>query len=222
MPLYNFHSHTVLSDGGLHPLELLRRAVAKGYTGFAVTDHGGLADLEWLADQLGQHCRLAREQWGMEAIPGVELTYVPPPLIPEAARRAREVGLELVVVHGETIVEPVEPGTNRAALSSPHVDILGHPGLLSEEEAQMAADRGIFLEISSRRGHSLANALVAQRATVAGARLILDSDAHSPEDLFDQAFARKVLLGAGVPEERLDEVLHENPRLLLEQIRSSR
>lgn len=216
--LYNFHMHTTLSDGELSPVEMLRWAAVKSYTAVALTDHAGLAELPWLAEQLGRSCRIAQEHWGMRAIPGVELTHLPPALIPDAARSAKEAGLELVVVHGETPMEPVQPGTNRAALNSPHVDILGHPGLLSAEEARMAAERGIFIEITARRGHSLANGLVARRALEAGARLILNSDAHASADFFDMAFARTVLLGAGVPEDGLDEILLENPQHLLRRI----
>ena len=216
--LCNFHMHTTLSDGELSPVELLRWAVAKQYDAVALTDHAGLAELDWLAGILIPSCRLAQQQWGLQAIPGVELTHLPPKLIPEAARAAKEAGLELVVVHGETPVEPVELGTNRAALSSPHVDILGHPGLLTEDEARMAADRGIFVEITARRGHSLANGLVAQRALEAGARLVLDSDAHAAGDLFDIAFASTVLRGAGIPEGLLDEILSRNSGLLLQRI----
>src|SRR5581483_9964486 len=209
--LYNFHMHTTLSDGELSPVELLRWAVDRGYSAVALTDHAGLAELPWLAEVLGQSCRIAQEHWGIRALAGVELTHLPPAVIPQAARAAKEAGLELVVVHGETPVEPVAPGTNRAALSSPHVDVLGHPGLLTDDEARLAAENGIFLELTSRRGHSLANGLVAQRALAAGARLILDSDAHAAGDLWDQAFARTVLRGAGLPETLLDEVLLHNP-----------
>lgn len=177
-----------------------------------------MAELEWLAQQLGESCRIAHEGWGIDAIPGVELTHLPPALIPEAARRAKEAGIELVVVHGETPVEPVEPGTNRAALSSPHVDVLGHPGLITEEDARAAAEMGIFLEITSRRGHSLGNGLVARNAFAAGANLILDSDTHAPGDLWDRQFAHTVLLGAGIEEGRIEEILVENPRKLLKRI----
>jgi histidinol phosphatase-like PHP family hydrolase len=218
MRLSNFHAHTTLSDGALSPFELLRWAVAQGYGALAITDHAGLAELEWLAGILGETCRRAREEWDIQALSGVELTHLPPPLIAEAAERAKAAGLDLVVVHGETVVEPVQPGTNRAALLSPHVDVLGHPGALTEEEAQLAAERGIFLEISSRRGHSLTNGLVAKRALAAGARLILDSDAHDPGDLWDDGFAHTVLHGAGIAGEVVEEVLYRNPELLLERI----
>jgi putative hydrolase len=177
-----------------------------------------MAELPWLAEMLNESCRIAREGWGIVALSGVELTHLPPRMIPEAARRAKEVGLDLVVVHGETPVEPVEPGTNLAAVSSPHVDILGHPGLLSEEEARIAAEQGIFVEVTSRRGHSLGNGIVVRNALASGARLILDSDAHAPGDLWDETFARTVLRGAAVPEEMIDTILFEHPRQILQRI----
>lgn len=37
--LYNFHMHTVASDGKLTPLELVQQAIAIGLNGFAITDH---------------------------------------------------------------------------------------------------------------------------------------------------------------------------------------
>lgn len=37
--LYNFHMHTVASDGKLTPLELVQQAIAIGLDGFAITDH---------------------------------------------------------------------------------------------------------------------------------------------------------------------------------------
>jgi histidinol phosphatase-like PHP family hydrolase len=73
------------------------------------------------------------------------------------------------VVHGETIVEPVLPGTNRAAIAA-GVDILAHPGLITKEEAMLAAQKGVLLEITTRRGHSFTNGHVASIARVCGHR----------------------------------------------------
>src|SRR5437764_7946397 len=101
MPLYNFHSHTTHSDGGLSPVELLRWAVVGGYAALGVTAHAGLAELEFLAEQLGESCRLAQEGWGIQAIPGVGLTHLPPALIRDAARRANEARPGLGGVLGE-------------------------------------------------------------------------------------------------------------------------
>jgi predicted metal-dependent phosphoesterase TrpH len=36
---YNFHMHTVYSDGRLQPEELIKQAIALGIKGFAITDH---------------------------------------------------------------------------------------------------------------------------------------------------------------------------------------
>jgi len=68
--------------------------------------------------------------------------------------------LKIIVVHGETITEPVMPGTNKKALMS-DIDILAHPGLISDDEAELAAEKGIYLEITARKGHSITNGHVA-------------------------------------------------------------
>jgi histidinol phosphatase-like PHP family hydrolase len=102
-------------------------------------------------------------------------------------------------VHGETIVEPVAPGTNMAAIEA-GVDVLSHPGFLSEAEALLAAERGVFLELSGRKGHSLPNGHVAKVALRAGARLVVNADAHTPGDFLSADMARMVALGAGLSE----------------------
>ena len=112
--MYDFHTHTSLSDGALSPLELIRRAAANGYQALGLTDHLGPGSLERVLSEVIADCALARRHWGIVAIPGVELTHLPPPAIAEAARRAKEKGAWLVIVHGETlslihISEPTRP-----------------------------------------------------------------------------------------------------------------
>jgi histidinol phosphatase-like PHP family hydrolase len=124
----------------------------------------------------------------------------------------------MVVVHGETVVEPVEPGTNRAAIECDDVDLLAHPGLISAEDAARAAERGCFVEVSARRGHALANGHVVRTALAAGAKLIVNSDGHAPGDLLTPQLARFVLLGAATPESELPTILDTNPRALLKRL----
>ena len=143
--LFDFHTHTFLSDGVLSPIELMRRAASNGYTAMAVTDHAGINDQERVLEILVKECAEATENMGLTVVPGVELTHVPPHRIGEAARRAKANGARIVLVHGETIKEPVAKGTNRAALESPDVDILVHPGMITEEEADIARQAGIYL-----------------------------------------------------------------------------
>jgi histidinol phosphatase-like PHP family hydrolase len=118
-----------------------------------------------------------------------------------------------VVVHGETIVEPVLPGTNRAGLEA-DIDILAHPGLLTPEEAALAARRSILLEVSGRKGHSFTNGHVVRVAQAAGAGLILNSDAHGPGDLLPKKMIEKIGLGAGLEREEFQQMLRNGENLV--------
>ena len=216
--VFDFHTHSFFSDGVLSPIELIRRAYVAGYSAIGVTDHASMSNLETIIRDVVKDCQLAEKYWKIKAIAGVEITHVPADYIDECARYAKQLGAHLVVVHGETIVEPVEPGTNRAALLSLHVDILAHPGFLTLDEASLAAKNNIYLEISARKGHSLTNAHVVNMALIAGAKMLVNSDGHEPDDLLSADFSRKIALGAGVPEEDLDAVLRANPHTLLQKL----
>ncbi len=218
--LQDFHTHTSLSDGALSPMEMVRRAVVAGYSTVALTDHASTGDMQRILAELIEVCALARKYWKILAIPGIELTHLPAAAIPAAARKAKELGAWIVVVHGETIVEPVEKGTNLAAIGSPDVDLLAHPGLITLEEVKLAAAKGKFLEITSRHGHSLTNGHVAALARSAGAKLVLDSDAHDEGDLHSETFARAVLEGAGLHQAEQENILQANAEALVKQLLS--
>jgi histidinol phosphatase-like PHP family hydrolase len=130
-------------------------------------------------------------------LPGVELTHVPKGLIADLISEARKLGALYVVVHGETLAEPVEEGTNHEAILG-GADILAHPGLITPEDVRLARERGVLLEISARRGHSLSNGHVAKLARKEGAGLVYDTDAHAPSDLTAEEEARKIVIGAGL------------------------
>ncbi|MBI4334954.1 MAG: histidinol phosphate phosphatase domain-containing protein [Chloroflexi bacterium] len=216
--VYDFHTHSFLSDGELSPIELIRRAMVRGYRAIAVTDHASPANLEQVVRGVTADCELARKNWGFLAIPGVELTHVPAPTIGELARTAKQLGAWLVVVHGETIVEPVEKGTNSAALRSEHVDILAHPGLLLAEDISMAVANGHFIEISARKGHSLTNGHIVSSTRRRGIKLLLNSDAHNSDDLLTGPLATAIARGAGLGKTSINQVLEVNPRLLLQKL----
>ncbi|MFQ5825888.1 MAG: histidinol phosphate phosphatase domain-containing protein [Dehalococcoidia bacterium] len=218
--VYDFHTHSLLSDGVLSPIELVRRALVKGYRAIAITDHAGFGSLKRIIPEVIEDCARAREHWDILAIPGVELTHLPPQAIPEAARQAKELGAWLVVIHGETIIEPVEKGSNLAAITCPQVDILAHPGLLTLEEAQLAAANGIFLEISARKGHCLTNGHILKVAQEAGCPLLLGSDAHQGDELLTPALAAEIVQGAGLNREESSQVLEAYPQLLLKRLTS--
>jgi histidinol phosphatase-like PHP family hydrolase len=219
--LYDFHTHTFHSDGVLSPIELIRRAFVKGYSAIAITDHVALGSLGRVINETSDDCALARAHWNILAIPGVELTHLPPQAISEVAQKAKEMGAQLVIVHGETSTEPVEQGTNLAAVQSPYVDILAHPGLITTEEAALAAQNNVFIELTSRTGHSATNAHVALISQKAQARLLVNSDAHNEDDLLTPALAEAVLHQAGLGEHHYQQILNRNPLLLIDKVNRS-
>ena len=219
--MFDFHTHTFLSDGVLSPVELIRRACVRGYQVIGVTDHVGIGNLEMVVKTLVKDCEAVSARWDILALPGVEITHVPKEDIDMVAKAAKALGAKIVVVHGETIVEPVEPGTNRAAISSSAVDILAHPGIIDIEDARLASERGVFLEVSARKGHSLANGHVVRMALQTGALTLLDSDAHEPEDLLTPELTQKIALGAGLTHEEAHNLLQSNPKSLLNKLGAS-
>ena len=211
--MIDLHTHTLFSDGELIPSELIRRLEAMGYLAAAITDHVDSSTLDHVVPRIVRVAQELNHAQSVKVIPGVELTHVPPVFIPSLVRKARELGARLVVIHGETIVEPVAPGTNRAGIEA-GADVLAHPGLIRPEEVRLAVSKGVFLEITARKGHSLANGHVVKLATEAGARMILNSDSHGPGDFMTEGFAAGVAQGAGLPSDSLQH-LQSNSRLLL-------
>jgi putative hydrolase len=211
----DLHTHSFFSDGVLLPSEMLRRVQVLGYRALAVTDHADASNLDELVGQLTRFSREGANGFDVTFIAGVELTHVPPAQIAPLARRARQLGVQLVVVHGETPVEPVAPGTNRAAVECPDVDILAHPGFITQVEASLAAMNGIALELTSRSGHCIANGHVARIGNLAGAQLVVNTDTHIPDDMIDQSRARLVALGAGLTEEQIQIALVDSPETLV-------
>ena len=122
----DLHTHSLFSDGELLPSELVRRADVLGHKAIAITDHVDASNIE-VAGKIAEAVNDIRDNWDIEVIPGVEITHTPIEVIDKLANKARSFGAEIVVVHGETIVEPVKPGTNMMAAQSPSVDIIGHP-----------------------------------------------------------------------------------------------
>jgi histidinol phosphatase-like PHP family hydrolase len=215
--MIDLHTHTLFSDGELLPAELVRRAEEIGYEAIALTDHADSSNLDWVVPRLVQVCRDLNRHRPIRAVPGIELTHLPPEMIATLVREARSLGAKIVVVHGETVVEPVLPGTNREAIEA-GADILAHPGLITEEEVLRAKEKNVFLEITARKGHSLGNGHVARLAKKIGARLVLNTDTHTPDNLISSNFALKVVRGAGLEAEDLQRMI-ENSRELLSRLR---
>jgi histidinol phosphatase-like PHP family hydrolase len=215
--MIDLHTHSFFSDGELVPAELIRRAQAIGYKAIAITDHVDSSNIDLVVPRIVSAIRKMRAFLSIEVLPGAEITHAPPQIIPDLVKEARNLGAKIVVVHGETLVEPVAPGTNRAAIEA-NADILAHPGIISEEDLLFAKEKGVSLEITARKGHSLSNGYVAKEAMRFGVRLCINTDAHSPSDLITKDFAKKIVLAAGIEENRIESVF-DNAKVIVEKTR---
>lgn len=211
--MIDLHMHSLLSDGVLIPSELIRRAKVAGYTGMAITDHADESNIEQLISQLGAVCNAYSRKAGITVLYGVEITHVPPARIKGLVDRARKLGAKIVVGHGETLSEPVEPGTNRAYIMA-GVDILAHPGLIGAADCALAAKKSVHLEITGRAGHSLANGHVAALARKHKAALVLNTDTHSPGDMITDAKAASIAAGAGITKEEFRRIRNNAKKIL--------
>jgi histidinol phosphatase-like PHP family hydrolase len=213
----DFHIHSIFSDGMLLPAAIAREAEVKGHAAIAISDHVDASNLEEVLAALTKFVKKQGKTLNVQVLPGVELSYLRPDLIKDYAKQARKLGAKIVIVHGQSPVEPVIPGTNIEAVKLKGlVDILAHPGnSLTEEEAKLAKENGIFLELSTRRGHKEGNRHVAQIAKKTGAKLLVDTDAHNEVDLITQEQAYQTALDAGLSEEEAIKVIKDNPQELL-------
>ncbi|OGR03441.1 MAG: PHP domain-containing protein [Deltaproteobacteria bacterium RIFOXYD12_FULL_50_9] len=203
--MIDLHTHTLFSDGELVPAEHLRRVEVLGYEAIAITDHADSSNLDFIIPRIVKVAEDLNRYSRTRLIPGIELTHVPPAMFAELVALARKLGAKVVVAHGETVVEPVMAGTNRAAIAA-GVDILAHPGFITREEALLAKQQGVYLELTGRKGHSLTNGYVAKIAAETGALLMVNADAHGPGDFLTAEMARMVALGAGLSEEQYTQL----------------
>jgi histidinol phosphatase-like PHP family hydrolase len=213
--LIDLHTHTIFSDGELLPSELVRRAVIHGYEAIAITDHADYTNLEQLLEA-AKKAKYLENEWDIRVLAGVELTHVPPRKIAPLAKKAKDLGAEIVVVHGETIAEPVAPGTNAASAACEYVDILAHPGLISEEDVLAAKENNVCVEITARNGHNRTNGHVARLSLKIGATLLVNTDTHSPENLITDETALKIAMGAGLTESGARKVLKTSAKKVAE------
>ncbi len=203
---YDFHTHTSFREGSLIPSELVQRLYVLGCRIVAITDHADSSNLETAVSNILKFIYENQNSWeGMIILPGVELTHVPPKNLGKSISKARQLGAKWVVVHGETLSEPVAKGTNISAIEN-KADLLAHPGLISEREAELAAKNGVYLEITTRHKHCWTNGWVAKIARQTGAKLLLNSDTHSSIDILDFEKRNSIAKGCGLDDRDVRQI----------------
>lgn len=211
--MIGLHSHTLFSDGALLPSELIRRAEEKGYVAFALTDHVDSSNIDFVVPRLVKVCKGLNKFWTIRAIPGVEITHAPIEEIKSLVRMARRSGAKIVLVHGETVSEPVIKGTNKAGIMA-GCDILAHPGMITMDDVKLAKSKGVALEITTRKSHCATNKRLFKMAKLAGAKLVLNTDAHDDDDVVTRQQAIKVLEGIGMSKADIDKVFANSTELV--------
>lgn len=211
--MYDLHCHSLLSDGVLLPSEMAVRYQSMGYKLIAVTDHADYSNIDSAISAVLNFTKHWPKNAGIKVLPGIELTHLPLEQFSPLAKYARKKGIKVIVGHGETLAEPVLKGTNRAALQA-DIDILAHPGLISDADVKLAKKKGIFLEITTRNGHKDGNLHVAERALKLGAKLILNNDSHAPEDILSPEQMIDAGKRAGLSRGEIDKIYKDVKQFL--------
>ncbi|MFC2048761.1 histidinol phosphate phosphatase domain-containing protein [Elusimicrobiota bacterium] len=212
MDLIDLHTHTFFSDGVLSPAELVYRYKTKGCSAVALTDHADYSNIDIVIPAMIRASEKLAKHYGIDVFAGIELTYIPPDDIGSMIKYARSIGAQIIVIHGETSAENVPPGTNRSAVLC-GCDILAHPGYLNNETANIAAQENSYLEITTRSGHRNTNKEVYETAVRNNAKLVLNTDTHTPENLLDREKIDSVIKQCGMNEDYY-EVMNTNSREL--------
>ncbi|MCP4482343.1 MAG: histidinol phosphate phosphatase domain-containing protein [bacterium] len=214
--MIDLHTHTFLSDGILVPSELVYSEKIIGYKAIAITDHVDYSNYKQVIEAVNAIKGSLIKEYDIKVMSGVEISYVPPNLIKDITDKCRRYGADIIVVHGETISEHVPPGTNHAAIEA-HVDILAHPGFITNEDVILATENDVCLEITTRLSHSQTNKHVASIAKKYKARLVLNNDVHAPKDIADKTRLLEVCEAAGLTENDYQEMLQNSSAIVSKQ-----
>jgi putative hydrolase len=223
------HSHSDWSDGGSPPGEMAEAARDLGHEWIALTDHSprltvasGLS-AERLEEQLELVGRLNSELAPFRILTGIEVDILDDGTLDQTDDLLGRLDVVVASVHSQLRM-PAVPMTARmvAAVSSPHVDVLGHctgrmlggrggrggrgrPESAFDPEQVFAAcrDHGVAVEINCRPERRDPPGRLLRLAADMGCLFTIDSDAHAPGQLdwLDNGCARAEDLG--IPAERI-------------------
>lgn len=201
----DLHMHSTWSDGRATIAQMAEAARARGLDYIAITDHSaylgvtGGVDAERLREQAAEIAQInaayADQGEAFRVLHGVEVDILPDGelALPDAALAALDIVVASLHV---SLRQPQEQITARLlrAIANPHVDIIAHPtGRILERRAgadldmeailQAAVTHNTLLEINSGPDRLDLDALHVRRALELGAGIVINSDAHNPDDL---------------------------------------
>jgi putative hydrolase len=204
------HTHSDWSDGGSPPLEMAEAAREIGHEWIALTDHSprltvanGLS-AERLCAQLELVGQLNVQLAPFRILTGIEVDILEDGSLDAGDELLGRLDVVVASVHS-SLRMPAGPMTERmvAAVSSPHVDVLGHctgrlliprgrsgsgrgrPESVFDPEAVFGAcrDHGVAVEINCRPERQDPPDRLLRLAAEAGCVFAIDTDAHAPGQL---------------------------------------
>ncbi|MFE6994434.1 PHP domain-containing protein [Microbacterium sp. NPDC057659] len=219
----DLHSHTDWSDGTTPIESMVAAARALGHRYYAITDHSprlrvarGLS-----AERLREQIPLVRAQSedGLTVLAGIEVDILDDGSLDQQPELLGELDIVVASVHSGLRME-AGPMTRRmiAAVSNPHVNVLGHcTGRLvqgergtrppSEFDARAVfaacAEHGVAVEINSRPERQDPPDELIAIALEEGCLFSIDSDAHAPGQLSLLDHGAERAERAGVPAARI-------------------
>jgi DNA polymerase (family X) len=237
----DLHMHTDATDGRDTIRQMAEAAMARGLKYIAITDHSknlamtnGLDDARALA-----HVKKIREvdaelqreyEGGIRVLPGIEVDILADGKLDLEDSTLAEMDVVVASVHSH-FNQPIEEMTERVlrALENPHVRILGHPTgrkVLNREAyaididliLKRAAELGVAVEHNASPARSDLSDLHLRVAKQFVCKIVVNTDAHSTEELDQMRYGITQLRRAWMSAE---DVLNTQPTadLFLKQLR---
>ncbi len=237
----DLHMHTDATDGRDTIRQMAEAAMARGLKYIAITDHSknlamtnGLDDSRALA-----HVKKIREvdaelqrkyEGRIRVLPGIEVDILADGKLDLEDSTLAEMDVVVASVHSH-FNQPIAEMTERVlrALENPHVRILGHPTgrkVLNREAyaididliLKRAAELGVAVEHNASPARSDLSDLHLRVAKQFGCKIVVNTDAHSTEELDQMRYGITQLRRAWMSAE---DVLNTQPTadLFLKQLR---
>ncbi len=217
------HTHSDWSDGGSPPREMAESARELGHEWIALTDHSprltvasGLS-AERLTAQLELVSEINAELAPFRILTGIEVDILDDGALDQRDDLLGQLDMVVASVHSKLRMDaPAMTERMVAAVSNPHVDVLGHctgrmlggrgrPESVFDPEAVFAAcrDHGVAVEINCRPERQDPPDRLLRLAAEAGCLFAIDTDAHAPGQLdwLDSGGRRAESLG--IPPDRV-------------------
>nr|WP_289036857.1 DNA polymerase/3'-5' exonuclease PolX [uncultured Allobacillus sp.] len=205
----DLHMHTTWSDGAQSIEEMVKKNIEKGYQFIAITDHSkflrvadGL-DEERLRRQREKIAEVQAKYPEIKIFCGVEMDILPDGTLDFSDEFLKEMDFVIASIHSSfNQTEEQIMKRMRTAMESPYVDMIAHPtGRLIRRREGYALDINTFIdwavetntiiELNANPNRLDLHWTELRKAQEKGARIAINTDAHSYQMLDDMAIGVK-------------------------------